>query len=81
MKTLHQAKDDGVGDNGGLSCVMDMERQAEDTESAYIDPDRVVVSGPKCRGCGKRLASVVVLPCRHLCLCAECNGYIEVCSS
>lgn len=69
----------GVGDDGGLSCAVGVEGQAEDAESAYIDPDRVVVSGPKCRGCGKRVASVVVLPCRHLCVCTECNGHIGAC--
>ncbi|CAL0314334.1 unnamed protein product [Lupinus luteus] len=31
----------------------------EDAESAYVDPDRVTVSGPKCRGCDIRVASVV----------------------
>ncbi|KAE9607404.1 hypothetical protein Lal_00026692 [Lupinus albus] len=74
------------GDDGGagLSCAMD-EGQAEDTESAYIDPDRVEVVSPvvvaraKCRGCGKRVASVVVLPCRHLCMCAECDAHFKAC--
>ncbi|GFZ00869.1 SBP (S-ribonuclease binding protein) family protein [Actinidia rufa] len=43
--------------------------EAEDGESAYVDPDRVEVSsGPSCKACRQRVASVVVLPCRHLCL-------------
>ncbi|OIV94104.1 hypothetical protein TanjilG_05484 [Lupinus angustifolius] len=74
------------GDDGGpgLSCAID-EGQAEDAESGYIDPDRVEVIAPvaaaraKCRGCGKRVASVVVLPCRHLCMCAECDTHFKAC--
>nr|GME00015.1 BOI-related E3 ubiquitin-protein ligase 1-like [Ipomoea batatas] len=50
---------------------------AEDAESAYIDPDRVVLStGPSCKACRKRIASVVgvavppSLPLRRL----RCGG-------
>ncbi|KAJ8556504.1 hypothetical protein K7X08_032256 [Anisodus acutangulus] len=54
--------------------------EPEDAESAYIDPDRVVEStGPSCKGCRKRVASVVLLPCRHLCLCTECDGVAQAC--
>lgn len=74
---LHQAMMSSGAENRGeegcgLSCA------AEDAESGYIDPERVV-SGPKCRGCGKRVASVVVLPCRHLCVCTECDARFRVC--
>ncbi|KAK2410123.1 SBP (S-ribonuclease binding protein) family protein [Trifolium repens] len=65
---------------GGVSCGM--EGQAEDAESAYIDPDRVVVvteARGNCRGCEKRVASVVVLPCRHLCICTECDTHFRAC--
>jgi E3 ubiquitin-protein ligase BOI-like protein len=65
---------------GGVSCGL--EGQAEDAESAYIDPDRVVVvteARGKCRGCEKRVASVVVLPCRHLCICTECDTHFRAC--
>ncbi|CAI9291231.1 unnamed protein product [Lactuca saligna] len=54
--------------------------EAEDAESAYIDPERVVLaSGPGCKACGKRVASVVLLPCRHLCVCTECDGVVSAC--
>lgn len=62
-------RDDGNG--GG---------EPEDAESAYIDPDRVVEStGPSCKACGKRVASVVLLPCRHLCVCTECDAVAQAC--
>ncbi|KAJ7952621.1 BOI-related E3 ubiquitin-protein ligase 1 [Quillaja saponaria] len=69
-----------ITEEGGLACAgTGIEGQAEDAESAYIDPDRVEASVPKCRGCGKRVASVVVLPCRHLCICTECAKHFRAC--
>ncbi|XP_026406755.1 BOI-related E3 ubiquitin-protein ligase 1-like [Papaver somniferum] len=63
--------------------------EAEDAESAYIDPERVVpisvsstatsLVGPSCKACRRRVASVVLLPCRHLCLCTECGTAVEAC--
>lgn len=81
---LHHAMMNGGAENRGenecgLSCALGVEGHAEDAESGYIDPERVVGSGPKCRGCGKRVASVVVLPCRHLCVCTECDTRFGVC--
>ncbi|WCJ20737.1 SBP (S-ribonuclease binding protein) family protein [Euphorbia peplus] len=65
---------------GGDESSGGVEGQAEDAESAYVDPDRVNGSGgPGCRGCNKRAANVVVLPCRHLCLCTECDQVAQSC--
>lgn len=67
----HAVMHGGDGDGGG---------EAEDAESAYVDPDRVVEwTGPVCKICRKRFASVVLLPCRHLCLCIECDGVAQSC--
>ncbi|BFG31187.1 hypothetical protein CerSpe_174600 [Prunus speciosa] len=65
--------DDGVASSAGV------EGQAEDAESAYIDPERVTMSAPSCKACRKRVASVVILPCRHLCLCTECDQMAQAC--
>lgn len=76
---LQQAMMNGTAqerrDDYALSCAAG----ADDAESAYIDPDRVEPTGPKCRGCGRRVASVVVLPCRHLCLCPKCDVHFRAC--
>ncbi|GLT34681.1 hypothetical protein SLA2020_091840 [Shorea laevis] len=64
----------------GLKCAGGgVEAQAEDAESAYVDPERASVSGPACKGCRTRVASVVLLPCRHLCLCTDCDRVAQAC--
>lgn len=63
-------------DGSGSGCGLD----TEDAESAYIDPDRVVVaSGPSCRACRRRVAAVLLLPCRHLSVCTECSRVARDC--
>lgn len=75
---LQQAVMSGAG---GKQAVELGGGEAEDAESAYIDPERVEAmgSGPCCKGCRKRAATVVVLPCRHLCLCTECGVVAQAC--
>eukprot|EP00262_Sarcandra_glabra_P012213 TRINITY_DN3104_c1_g2_i2.p1 TRINITY_DN3104_c1_g2~~TRINITY_DN3104_c1_g2_i2.p1 ORF type:complete len:274 (-),score=0.65 TRINITY_DN3104_c1_g2_i2:517-1338(-) len=66
-----QDKREEVGCAGG-------EMPADDAESAHIDPDRPV-SVPLCRACRKRGMSVVLLPCRHLCVCTDCDAAVDAC--
>ncbi|PPD71670.1 hypothetical protein GOBAR_DD31432 [Gossypium barbadense] len=35
--------------------------------------------GRECRNCGKEEACVLLLPCRHLCLCTICGSTLHVC--
>ncbi|KAF2308709.1 hypothetical protein GH714_013669 [Hevea brasiliensis] len=73
-------QDNRRGDEGGIGCSGGVDGQAEDAESAYVDPERVTVTaGPSCKRCRKRAATVVVLPCRHLCLCTECDQTAQAC--
>ncbi|KAL4027084.1 hypothetical protein IC575_015540 [Cucumis melo] len=68
----------GIGGSGDGGVVGDC--TAEDAESGYIDPDRVIAeSGPSCKSCRKRVASVVLLPCRHFCLCSVCDHVVRTC--
>ncbi|KAI4338424.1 hypothetical protein MLD38_023488 [Melastoma candidum] len=71
--------DRGAGDEEAAAAVDGSAGEAEDAESAYVDPERVEMVGPSCRGCSRRAATVVVLPCRHLCACPECDRLIQAC--
>ncbi|KAK8703199.1 hypothetical protein V6N13_021525 [Hibiscus sabdariffa] len=64
----------------GQKCVGGgLEAQAEDAESAYVDPECMAATGPSCKLCRTHVAAVLLLPCRHLCLCAECDRVAPAC--
>ncbi|KAK8692896.1 hypothetical protein V6N13_070499 [Hibiscus sabdariffa] len=64
----------------GQKCVGGgLEAQAEDAESANVDPECMAASGPSCKLCRMHVAAVLLLPCRHLCLCAECDRVAPAC--
>ncbi|KAF1002600.1 BOI-related E3 ubiquitin-protein ligase 1-like [Apium graveolens] len=54
--------------------------QGNAKNSGFIDRNRRM-----CKKCGERESSVLVLPCRHLCLCSVCGSSVEatcpVCNS
>ncbi|XP_059299206.1 BOI-related E3 ubiquitin-protein ligase 1-like [Lycium ferocissimum] len=78
--TLQAQLQQAMINGGGGACNAHVLDEAEDAESGYIDPDRVVEStGPTCKGCRKRIASVVLLPCRHLCVCTDCDAVVQTC--
>ncbi|XP_042474779.1 BOI-related E3 ubiquitin-protein ligase 1-like [Zingiber officinale] len=52
--------------------------QAEDAESAIVDPNRVD-QARTCRSCRGQPATMVLLPCRHLSLCDACDGAAGAC--
>ncbi|KAL4352904.1 hypothetical protein GQ457_06G037410 [Hibiscus cannabinus] len=71
---------DNMRGEEGQKCVGGgLEAQAEDAESAYVDPERVAASSLTCKVCRTCVAAVVLLPCRHLCLCTECDRVAQAC--
>uniref|UniRef100_A0A7N0UU45 RING-type domain-containing protein n=1 Tax=Kalanchoe fedtschenkoi TaxID=63787 RepID=A0A7N0UU45_KALFE len=69
--------------NGGGAGLMIQEtgrkEETDDAESVHMDPDRAEPEARLCRGCRSEVASVVLLPCRHLCLCATCDVLSHAC--
>ncbi|XP_040384212.1 BOI-related E3 ubiquitin-protein ligase 1-like isoform X2 [Oryza brachyantha] len=74
-----QARGKAEEDNNGAAAA------ADDAESGFVDPDRVeeVIPPPPpppsrpCRTCRQRPSSVVLLPCRHLCVCEACEPAVS----
>ncbi|CAH2080532.1 unnamed protein product, partial [Thlaspi arvense] len=58
-----------------------------DDAASYIDPSNYLslplrpakASIIFCRACKSKEVSILLMPCRHLCLCKDCDGLISVC--
>lgn len=52
----------------------------DDAASSCVPP-RKALSNPQmaCRACKNKEVCMILLPCRHLCLCKDCEVYIDAC--
>ncbi|KAH9624557.1 hypothetical protein KSS87_000711, partial [Heliosperma pusillum] len=56
------------------------ENNLDDAVSSCNLPPSVPKREPvNCKSCKGKEVSVLMLPCRHLCLCTDCEGFVEVC--
>ncbi|KAK4789415.1 hypothetical protein SAY86_020734 [Trapa natans] len=78
---IQQAITSGVRDQKVDGCGgAALEGQAaDDAESVYEDSDKVSSSEPSCKVCQRRAATVLMLPCRHLSACTECERVTHAC--
>lgn len=53
--------------------------QAEDVESSFVDPQRVKPVVLECKTCQTRAATVMIWPCRHMCVCTRCEPTVKAC--
>ncbi|CAL0333670.1 unnamed protein product [Lupinus luteus] len=58
---------------GGAQDKEEEERRVRRTRRVMNDNERM------CRKCGKEESCVVILPCRHLCLCTVCASTLQIC--
>ncbi|KAK9698887.1 hypothetical protein RND81_08G137900 [Saponaria officinalis] len=70
----------GPGPNNVGGPLQSEREDAEDAESVYNDPvNETRAKSPSCKACRTRDASVVLLPCRHLCVCVQCDEIVQAC--
>lgn len=64
------AKDKDVGVGGGCRGIMKIARDCGGSNGG---------GRRLCRKCGKEESCVLILPCRHLCLCTVCGSTLHTC--
>lgn len=73
---------EGEGDSGpvedSMSCC-DWEKKKEEEEEEDEEEEEKERSRRRCHGCRRNEMCVLVLPCRHLCLCSDCDPQFESC--
>lgn len=78
-----EEEEEEVGSGGGgwrerLRCTQGL-RVEEDAESSYVEPAKVEMTRQgACKACGKRVATVLMWPCRHVAVCGRCEGANKV---
>ncbi|XBI44481.1 hypothetical protein VPH35_109107 [Triticum aestivum] len=75
----NNSEDDAGSCWGDKHVAFCREEQEEEDESPIVDPP--VTEAEMCKTCSQSTPVVMLLPCRHLCVCATCAEATRVCPS
>lgn len=76
-EVLAQVKD--ITGAGLANCDDDAQSCCGSSSGEETVRRTVVAKGRMCRSCGEEESCVLVLPCRHLCLCGVCGSSVHTC--
>ncbi|CAN8270124.1 unnamed protein product [Cochlearia groenlandica] len=71
-----------AADDDAESCCGNSDEEMWRIAEEAQDKDkkrRMIAKGIMCRSCGEGEASVLLLPCRHMCLCTLCGSCLNTC--
>ncbi|KAJ0256641.1 BOI-related E3 ubiquitin-protein ligase 2 [Hirschfeldia incana] len=73
--------DNGNGDNGddAESCCGNSAGGETVRRTVAVEAHGKASKGRMCRNCGEQESCVLLLPCRHLCLCGVCGSSVHTC--
>lgn len=75
IQRLREAASSGAAEDAE-SCCLEREREEEREGGTWGEQEtRKMV----CRCCNSRNSCVIMLPCRHLCSCRDCDAFLDSC--
>ncbi|KAH0874473.1 hypothetical protein HID58_071835, partial [Brassica napus] len=80
-QVLAQVKDSGAGldSDDAESCCGSSAGEETVRRMVAIEALDKAAKGRMCRNCGEQESCVLLLPCRHLCLCGVCGSSVHTC--
>ncbi|XP_071725751.1 probable BOI-related E3 ubiquitin-protein ligase 3 [Rutidosis leptorrhynchoides] len=80
QQVLSQNQQQFENDDVESCCGSNYNKEKDQEEFLAIKGEGINNNGRRlCRNCGESVSSVLLLPCRHLCICSVCQSFINFC--